>query len=325
VTSGAEREGDVVRALLSRFFFTGSTPERLGATRILLGLGLIPFHILQFHNLLQVELQGPRYFYLDPIWYFDLLGIEYHYPYVVLGAFALLLFVTGAFSVGWRTRPAAVLMLLLILYLQGARDSIAGDVHHRYVIPFHVLLFFALSRCGEVLSLDARRSGKPANLAEWEASWPIQASQVYVASFYLWSGLAKLRMSGLAWIHGGERIQSLLLARATRFGLGEGGEPSGSALALWLAQFPTLLEAVAVGTLAFELGFPAVLVVRRAAVRLAFLAGMTFFHVANFILINVKFLFLPVVFVLFFDCSSFLRVLTRRAAEYAKARGTRLR
>lgn len=312
-------------ALLRRFFFTGSTPERLGATRMLLGLGLIPFHLLEFHNLLQVDLYGPRYFYLDPIWYFQVLGIAYHYPSVVLGAFALLLLATAAFAVGWWTRPAAVLMLLLILYLQGARDSMAGDVHHRYLNPFHVLLFFTLSRCGEVMSLDARRSGMPAPLAEWEASWPVRASQVYIASFYFWSGLAKLRMSGLDWIHGGERIQFLLLARATRFGLGEDGEPSGSALALWLGQFPTLLEAAMIGTLAFELGFPAVLVVRRAAGRLAFLAGVTFFHVANFVLLNVKFLFLPAVFVLFFDPSRPLKGGIRRAAEFAKFHSARLK
>ena len=307
-----------MQARLSRFFFTGSTPERLGTTRILLGLGLIPFNILEFHTLLQVDLQGPSYFYLDPVWYFQLLGIEYHRPYIVLGSFVLLLCTTVAFMVGWRTQPAAILMLLLILSLLGARDSIAGDVHHRYVIPFHILLFFALSRCGAVMSVDAKRSGKSVPLQEWEASWPIQASQVYLASFYFWSGLAKLRMSGLDWISGGERIQDLLLSRAMRFGPAGEGELSGSAIALWVAQFPTLLEAVTVGTLAFELCFPVLLVMRRTAVRLVFLTGVTFFHIVNFILINVQFLFLPVVFVLFFDVSNSLRFLTRRATEKAQ-------
>jgi hypothetical protein len=226
----------MMRTILSRFFFTGSTPERLGTTRILLGLGLIPFTILEFYELLQVNLQGPNYFYLDPVWYFQLLGIKYHHPYVVLGSFILLLCATVAFTIGWRTRPAAILMLLLILYLLGARDSIAGDVHHRYVIPFHILLFFALSRCGEVMSVNAQLSGKPTLLPEWEASWPIQASQVYLASFYFWSALAKLRMSGLDWISGGERIQALLLARAVRFGLAEDEGSSGSTIALWIAQ-----------------------------------------------------------------------------------------
>ncbi len=56
-----------------------------------------------------------------------------------------------------------------------------------------------------------------------------------------------------------------------------------------------------------ELGFPLLLLVRPVWLRLAFLAGVTLFHVGNFALMNVQFLFLPVVFVLFVDPTPLVR------------------
>jgi hypothetical protein len=285
------------REWLARFLFTGSSGERLGATRILLGIGLLPFHVLQYHRLLQVDLAGPHWFYVDPVWYFDLLGIRYHEPVAVMVAFVALLVATLCFTLGCWTRTATWLSLVLILFLKGARDSIAGDIHHREIIPFHVLLFFAMSRCGDALSVDARR--RPARpLAEWEASWPIQAAQCYIAAFYFWSGVAKLRVAGTAWVGG---LQPLLIGRSLRAGLPDDDGPAGSSLGLWLAQYPDVLSLLAAGTLAMELGFLALPFLRPLWMRVVFLAGVTFFHVANFVLLKVKFLFLPVVFVAYFD------------------------
>ncbi len=287
------------RAWLAWFLFTGSSGERLGATRILIGIGLLPFHATQYGGLLQVDLAGPRWFYLDPVWYFAVLGIRAHEPVAVLIAFGLLLVATLCFALGYRTRTAAWTSLILILFLKGARDSMAGDIHHRELIPFHLLLFFALSRCGDALSLDARRPhARP--LAEWEASWPIQAAQLYIASFYFWSGVAKLRVAGTAWIEGGG-LQQLLIGRSLRFGVPEDDTPSGGSLALWLAQYPDLLGMLAGGTVALELGFLALPLLRPLWMRAVFLAGVTFFHLANFVLLKVKFLLLPVVFVTYFD------------------------
>ena len=287
------------RAWLAQFLFTGSSGERLGATRMLFGIGLLPFHVMQYGSLLQVDLAGPHWFYLDPVWYFDFLGIRYHEPVAVLVAFCLLLVATLCFALGYWTRPAAWASLILILFLKGARDSMAGDIHHRELIPFHILLFFALSRCGDALSLDARGS-RARPLAEWEASWPIQAAQLYIASFYFWSGVAKLRVAGAAWIESGG-LQQLLIGRSLRSGIPEDGDPSGGSLALWLAQYPDLLGWLAAGTLALEIGFLALPFLRPLWIRVVFLAGVTFFHVANFVLLKVKFLFLPVVFVTYFD------------------------
>ena len=307
------------REWIGRFLFTGSAAERLGATRLLLGLGLVPFHATQYAELLSVDLLGPRWYYLDRVWYFDLLDIRYHEPIVVAVAFAALLVATVCFAVGYHTRTAAWTSLLLILFLKGARDSFAGDIHHRELIPFNLLLFFALSRCGDALSVDARRrSTRP--LEEWEASWPIQASQLYVAAFYFWSGVAKLRVSGVAWIASGTSLQGLLARRTLRFDGEAAAGASGGSLGLWMAGHPDALHLLAIGTLAVELAFLILPFVRARWYRAVYLTGLTFFHIANFVLLQVLFLFLPVVFVVFLDPTRIGRALARRLGFSPKAR-----
>lgn len=85
------------------------------------------------------------------------------------------------------------------------------------------------------------------------------------------------------------------------WGLTDAGEAIRNQLAFHMAQHPDLLMFLAHLTLAFEALFPLILFVRSAKWRLIFLLGVTFFHLANFILLYVGFIFLPVVFLIFFD------------------------
>jgi hypothetical protein len=303
-----------IAAWLGRFVFSGSSAERLGATRFLLGLGLVPFFWMQFASFFALDPFGPRFHHIDPIWYFAALGIERLEPALSQLGVVLLSGALVAFALGWRTRASAIAALVLIVVLKGMRDSAAGDVHHRELIPFHVLLFFACSRSGETFSFDALRAGAQAQLAEWEASWPIRASQLYIAAFYWWSGVAKLRATGLAWF-GPDVSAQLMLARAVRFGLEDGKPVDGSALGLWLGQQPELLWLAGAGVAVMELGFPALLFLRALWLRVAFAVGVAFFHVANYMLLNVQFLFMPVVFVTFFDLTPLaLRIAPKLAA-----------
>jgi hypothetical protein len=294
-----------VARVWDRFFFTGGTAERLGMLRIILGLGMVPFHALQFASFWELRPMGPHWHYIEPIWYFRALGVEALDPLAAQAAFVVVILASFAFAAGLFTRASLTVMLLCVVYLKGARDSVAGDIHHRYLMPVTVLFFMLLSPCGEVLSLDerrARRKGRTLRpIEEWEASWPIKASQLYVCSFYFWSAIAKARMSGLAWAEP-ERIQTLLTQRAVRYGFTH-GEPAGSSLAYQIAQNEFLSGILAGMTYVFEFGFPLILFIRNPALRWAFFIGVSFFHVANFVLADVKFLFLPVLFAIFFDVS----------------------
>jgi hypothetical protein len=150
--------------------------------------------------------------------------------------------------------------------------------------------------------LDARRLLKRGTLRvveEWEATWPIKAGQLYLCFFYFGSAIAKLRMSGLEWFNG-VGIKELLLERSVRTGFEEGVARS-SEWGYLIAKSDAITSILGASTLVFEFGFPLILLIRDTRIRLLFFIGVTGFHVANYVLINVQFLLLPILFLLFFD------------------------
>jgi hypothetical protein len=283
-----------------------------------MGFLLIPFHVIQFESLLRLDPGGASFVFLDPLWYFDGLGIERLDPALCWAVFALLVVSSHAIALGVGTRTAILASILCIFYLKGARDSITGDDHHRYYLPVHVLFLLMLSRSGEVLALGPRwRGALRARIEEWEASWPIRAMQVYIASFYLWSAIAKMRVSGLAWIANGGHVHATLIDRSVMWGVGEGGQVLENSLAFALAQSPTLCTALGIAVLLMEAGFPLILVIRSTRLRLLFLSGVTAFHVANFVLIYVLFIAIPIAFLVFFDVGAAARWVRARVPAFA--------
>lgn len=307
---------DVARERWNAFFFRGYSGDSLGLLRVALGCVLIPFLLHQYASLLTLEADGRGFYYIEPIWYFGLLGIDHHMPAATFVAAVVLVVAGIAAALGLFTRTSIAVVLLAVLYLKGVRDSISGDVHHREIIPFHILLLLLLSAAGGAYSLDNLIRKTRHRIEEWEASWPIKAMQLYFCLFYLWSAIAKVRVSGLNWIADGARLQEILLIRSLRYGFTEAGEPAGSGVAYWLAQQPAILVLLGVATLALEFGFPALLLVRSARWRLLALLAVTAFHVSNYFLLNVQFLLLPLFFVVFFDLQppvEWLRSRLRRA------------
>ena len=167
----------------NQFFFTGFSGESLGLLRMYIGVGLLFFHTYQFATVLTLNPIGAMYYFIEPIWYFKLLGIQYHVPAFSFVMYAILMGATIAMISGKNTRTSIVVIILCIFYLKGVRDSFSGDVHHRYIIPMQILFLFLLSKCGEVHSRDAMQIHHPGGVKEWEASWPIKTMQLYVALF----------------------------------------------------------------------------------------------------------------------------------------------
>ncbi|MEX2491728.1 MAG: hypothetical protein WD425_08190 [Nitrospirales bacterium] len=285
----------------NQFFFTGFSGESLGLLRMYIGVGLLFFHTYQFATVLTLNPIGAMYYFIEPIWYFKLLGIQYHVPALSFVMYAMLMGATIAMIVGKHTRMSILVIILCIFYLKGVRDSFSGDVHHRYIIPMQILFLFLLSKCGEVHSRDARQHHHAAEVLEWEASWPIKTMQLYVALFYFWSVWAKVRVSGWVWFAGEGRIQEVLIHRSVRWGVTDKGEVLTNGLSFELAQHPELIQIFGLLVLAFELGFPLLLFIKSAKWRLAFIMGVTMFHIATFVLMDVNFLLIPFVYLIFFD------------------------
>jgi hypothetical protein len=241
------------------------------------------------------------YYFIEPIWYFKVLGIHYHVPALSFVVYALLMGATIAMIVGKQTRASIVVIILCIFYLKGVRDSFSGDVHHRYIIPMQMLFLFVLSKCGAVHSRDGKHLQNPEGVQEWEASWPIKTMQLYVVLFYFWSVIAKVRVSGWVWFAGEGRIQEVLIHRSVRGGVNEHGAVLTNTLGFELAQHPDLIQLFGLLVLAFELGFPLILFIQSVKLRLAFILGVTTFHIATFVLMKVNFILIPFVYLIFFD------------------------
>ena len=240
-------------------------------------------------------------YFIAPIWYFKLLGIQYHVPALSFGMYAILMGATVSMILGKNTRTSILVIMLCIFYLKGVRDSFAGDVHHREIIPMQMLFLFLLSKCGKANSRDARQLSNTERVQEWEASWPIKTMQLYVTLFYFWSVIAKVRTSGWVWFAGEGKIQEVLIQRSVRWGVTDQGEFIKNGLSFELAQHPDLIQFFAILVLAFELGFPLILLIKSVKLRLAFIMGVTIFHISCYILMDVNFLLIPFVYLIFFD------------------------
>jgi hypothetical protein len=292
---------NIINRAWNQFFFTGFSGESLGLLRMYIGCGLLFFHTYQFATVLSLNPIGAMDYFIAPIWYFKLLGIQYHVPALSFGMYAILMGATVSMILGKNTRTSILVIILCVFYLKGVRDSFSGDVHHREIIPMQILFLFLLSKCGNAHSRDARQRHIPEGVQEWEASWPIKTMQLYVALFYFWSVIAKVRTSGWVWFAGEGKIQEVLILRSVRWGVTDQGEFLKNGLSFELAQHPELIQIFSILVLAFELGFPLLLLIKSVKLRLAFILGVTTFHIASFVLMDVNFLLIPFVYLIFFD------------------------
>lgn len=299
------------------YFFDWYSGQSLGVLRAYFGVGLIFYLCTQFPQLLILDVFGAEFVYTLPIWYFDLLGIDRNIPWLIFLVFPAMLVAAGLLAAGKWTKPAIVAVILCIFYLKGVRDSFSGDVHHREVPIVAILVLFLFSKCDRVFAVDARRR-RPEAVENWEGSWPIRAMQTYIAMFYFWALVAKLRVSGLHWFEGGGRVQDVLIERALRDGFDASGHVVNLEWAYALAQRPDLIFAFGMLVFVFETTIPAILFIRSWRVRLALLVGAFSFHLANFVLLNVQFYFYPFVFLIFFDLVPVHEWLRRRVRGRAR-------
>jgi len=304
---------NIISRAWNQFFFTGFSGESLGLLRMYIGCGLLIFTTYQFGTVLTLNPLGALYYFIEPVWYFKLLGIQYHVPALSFGMYAILMGAILSMILGKNTRTSIFVIILCIFYLKGVRDSFAGDVHHREIIPMQMLFLFLLSKCGKAHSRDARQLSNTERVQEWEASWPIKTMQLYVALFYFWSVIAKVRTSGWVWFAGEGKIQEVLIQRSVRWGVTDQGEFIKNGLSFELAQHPDMIQFFAILVLAFELGFPLLLLIKSVKLRLAFIMGVTIFHISCYVLMDVNFLLIPFVYLIFFDLVPVHQWLTTRA------------
>ena len=298
------KDGNWVERVWDWYFYTGYSGDSLGALRAIFGAGLLLYHITQFPHVLALSPTGAKTHFIEPIWYFELLGISTHIPWLSIPVFILMMAATVCFMIGKWTKPSILVLFICICYLKGVRDSFAGDVHHRYIVPVTLLFLFFFSKCHQHFAVDAKGKTYPA-IEEWEASWPIRTAQTYIVLHYFWAIVAKLRIPGWDWFDRAGMIQSKLIGRSLRGGFGPDGEVLNRAYAFDLADHVWVIFIMEASVALFELFSLLVLIIRRRWAAILLFLGAASFHLANFILLNVQFFMYPFVFFTFFNMAWF--------------------
>ncbi len=181
-----------------------------------------------------------------------------------------------AVVLGFLTRPALVIALGAGGYLFALAQLGAPVVHDMHLLWFTAVLL--ASPCADALSLDAMLRDRPRGALAADYGAPLVVARSLLACVYFFPGAHKLATSGLAWASA-ENLRNLLHSKWYEH---------AHVPALRLDQHPWLLTAGGAFVLAFELGFPLLVHVRRARIWLA-LAGVVF-HVSSEVFFLIPFL-----------------------------------
>ena len=192
----------------------------------------------------------------DPISFFEIVAPAGPPSARVLGTLQLVWKISlVAALAGVATRVSTAVACVLGVYGIGLTLCVSRT-SHEMAAPAIALAILALSRCGDVWSVDAlfarRRAARPAPAPSGEYRWPIQLVRVVISLAFFSAGLSKLRGGGgLGWIFS-DTLQLTLADRALPLGLA-------------IAQWPWLCRALAAGVVFVELLHPLALFSRRAA------------------------------------------------------------
>jgi len=173
---------------------------------------------------------------------------------------------------------------------------------HQNLVPIYVLAVLSFTPCGDGWSVDRLRSiykGRPVPDGERAApvyGWSLYACWVPMALLYCWSGLSKLRQSGLMWA-GPTNMRTVLYEES----LSGRWYPLGQALHIaWAPDVVFVLLGVV--AISGELAYPAVLFSKRARQILPLVTmGM---HVGIILLQDIVFLDLIALNLILLDFSS---------------------
>ena len=184
---------------------------------------------------------------------------------VIIAVFATPL-AAVAMAVGRWPRTAGVATAAGFLLLTTYRTSWGNVFHTENLVALHLI----------VLAIVAFRR-------ERDTTWAFDAMAVLTVGTYFVAGIAKLRISGTAWLDGDVLRHQIAFDNARKELLGDTSSP----FAGWLLRQSWLLGPAAVMSMAVELGAPLALLHRRAAATWVALAAG--FHLAILVFMAILF------------------------------------
>jgi hypothetical protein len=173
---------------------------------------------------------------------------------------------------GYRSRLALGMVAFFGFYLFGLAQLQGAVVHDMHLVWFAAIL--AVSPCGDTLSLF--QTAKKERAVAY--AWPLVMVRALFATIYFFPGLWKLRESGLAWALS-DNLRNQMYAKWFEY--------AAAPPFIRIDEHPLLLRGSALGVLAFEIGFPLLMLSRRTRI-VAAIGGIAF-HLAGYAFLRISF------------------------------------
>lgn len=279
-----------------RFFFEPGSAINLAVFRIVL-FGV--FAIKLMGDPAVVLSHAPASFVQPPYGLRPLMHFVPLNPSVVQTAWWVCLLGALCAAAGVWTRTSAAVAATLGVYVFGVSQlfgKVNHDVHH--LIWFAALM--AASPCGDALAVDARRSSLPAPATRY--ALPLRIVWVIMGLLYFFPGFWKLAYGGLAWIFS-DNLRNQLFVNGF-------GRQGWSAI-VRLDRVPGLINAMALMTVAFELGLLLCIFHRRLRAVAATVGFL--FHTGTWVMMGILFYSLQACYVVFVPWDRVFRMRGERA------------
>lgn len=256
---------------LERAFLAPSPAARLAVLRLLVGSFATVYLLARSPVLADFRAMVPSRF--EPVGLAALLDapIASSLAFAIWGACVVLCFL---FALGARFTITGPLAAVALLWVTSYRNSWGMVFHTDNLLVLHMLALGAAPAAADVLSVDAvRRRLAPSSLAnDARYGWPVRLVSALTVIAYVLAGIAKVKLSGLAWAEG-EVLRSTIAHDAVRkAAVGSVYSPLGAVLVRYDWPFPVF----GAFTFVVELGAPLALLGGRWA--LAWAASALAFH-----------------------------------------------
>lgn len=242
-------------ARLDRRFLAPLPVERLAVLRLAIGGFALVYAVVRAGHFIGAARLPPRHF--APVGVVRLLSAPL--PPALATALVLAALLAGvAFVAGWRFRWTGPAFAILLLWITSYRSSWGMIFHTENLLVLHVGVL-GIAPAADAYSLDRRhRDVVPPGPAH---GWPVRLMCLVTVLTYLVSALAKLRVSGLAWVTSDILRNTIAFDNLRKIALGDVHSPIGGAL----VRQAWLWRPFAVVSLVMELGAPLALLDRRVA------------------------------------------------------------
>ncbi|HKU40143.1 MAG TPA: HTTM domain-containing protein [Polyangiales bacterium] len=289
-------------------FYAPLGPARLATLRVLTGAFAVIYFAVRAPVMASFHGFRPEQF--QPVGFAQLLSAPLP-GWLVTTSFLAAIGFGVAFTLGAWFRVSGPVFALLALWVTSYRNSWGMIFHTDNLLVVHVAVL-ALTDAAATLSLDARDktfigrrrfAAAPAPEPHGRYGWPVRLICALTVLAYFIAGVAKLKASGVAWMHG-EILRNYIAFDALRKSqVGSLHSPLGA----WLVQYAWPFPIIGAGTLALELLGPLALLHRRAARLWVF--GVYGFHVGVLLTMAIAFPYplSGVAFASFFECERLWR------------------